>query len=67
LVGDVTARVAYGSLVVFDDRNGNGTLDLALPHRAASGRGDRGGGPGGGNVADSPDVIYGASLYRCTA
>jgi hypothetical protein len=29
MVGDVTARVAYGSLVVFDDRNGSGTLELA--------------------------------------
>ena len=28
MVGDVTARVAYGSLVVFDDRNGSGTLEL---------------------------------------
>ena len=28
MVGDVTARVAYASLVIYDDRNGNGTLEL---------------------------------------
>jgi hypothetical protein len=33
MVGDVTARVAYGSLVVFDDRNDSGTLSLPRPER----------------------------------
>ncbi|HEY2729141.1 MAG TPA: hypothetical protein VGK52_04315 [Polyangia bacterium] len=70
LVGDVTSRVAYGSFVVFDDRGGNGagngTLDLSQPQRAASGRGDRGGGPNGDNVADALDVIYGASFVTMT-
>ena len=64
MVGDVTARVAYGSLVVFDDRNDTGTLDLARPVRAPSG-GGRGGGfqPGPG---DSRDIIYGASFVTMT-
>ena len=39
MVGDVTARVAYGSLVVFDDRDDTGTLELATPQRAPSGGG----------------------------
>ena len=47
MVGDITARVAYGSLVVYDDRDGTGTLELATPHRApraeAGGSGRRSG------------------------
>jgi len=66
LVGDVTARVAYGSFVVFDDRNGNRTFDLAQPHRAASGR-DRGGDGPPEDVSDSPDLVYGASFLTMTA
>jgi len=31
MVGDITARVAYASLVVYDDRNGNGVLDFHHP------------------------------------
>jgi hypothetical protein len=63
MVGDVTARVAYGSFVVFDDRNGNGALDLAFPHRL----------PSGGRIfgrmidmPDSPDIVYGASFVTMT-
>jgi len=33
MVGDLNARVAYASLVVYDDRNGNGTLDFHHPPR----------------------------------
>jgi hypothetical protein len=63
MVGDVTARVAYGSLVVFDDRNDTGTLELARPQRAPSGgRGGFGSGSG-----DSRDIIYGASFVTMTA
>jgi hypothetical protein len=67
MVGDVTARVAYGSLVVYDDRDGDGTLDLARPHRTPSG-GPDGGGPGGGmnDFEDSTDVVYGASFVTMT-
>ncbi len=58
LVGPVTGRVGYGSVVVFDDRNGNGTLDLREPEGLPVGddRGppDRDPGP--------PDVVYGASF-----
>jgi hypothetical protein len=63
MVGDVTARVAYASLVVFDDRNNTGTLELARPIRAPfSGRGGFQPGPG-----DSRDIIYGASFLTMTA
>jgi hypothetical protein len=64
LVGDVTARVAYGSLVVYDDRDGNG-LQLSQPQHTPSGgdRGDR----GNDNGPDSADVIYGASFLTMTS
>src|SRR6185369_9462206 len=63
MVGDVTARVAYGSLVVFDDRDDSGTLELAMPQRAPSG-GRQGRPPQGGTT--SADVIYGASFLTMT-
>lgn len=65
MVGDVTARVAYGSLVVFDDRDGSETLELARPRRL----------PGGGGFdpddRDDPpmpngDLVYGASFVAMT-
>jgi hypothetical protein len=64
LVGDITARVAYGTFVVFDDRDLSGTLELAFPHRTASGgrRGDFNQDP-----TDSMDVVYGASFWTMTA
>lgn len=65
MVGDITSRVAYASLVFYDDRDLSGTLDLALPHRTPTG------GPGGErrnrDTVDSPDVIYGASFFTMTA
>ncbi len=63
LVGDITARVAYGSFVVYDDRDGSGTLELATPHRTPSG----GRGRPFEDTADSADVIYGASFVTMTA
>ena len=65
MVGDVTARVAFGSLVVFDDLDDTGTLELATPLRA----------PSGGRRAERPpetgrtsaDIIYGASFLTMTA
>ncbi|HVU53029.1 MAG TPA: hypothetical protein VHL80_20240 [Polyangia bacterium] len=66
LVGDVMARVAYASLVVFDDRDDSGTLDLAFPHRTATGRFRAGGDLMNKDVPDSPDVIYGASFVTMT-
>jgi hypothetical protein len=37
LVGDVTARVAYGSVLLYDDRDEDGTLTLARPNRLGGG------------------------------
>jgi hypothetical protein len=64
MVGDVTSRVGYGSFVVYDDRDGDGTLGLSEPQRTPSG-GDRG---DMGQIApDSLDVVYGASFVTMTA
>ncbi len=67
MVGDITSRVAYASLVVYDDRGsngamGDGTLDLALSHRLA------GAGPGPPQIdtPDSGDIVYGASFLSMT-
>jgi hypothetical protein len=64
LVGSVTSRAAYGSLVLYDDRDGDGTLGIAGPHRTASGRG--GGSPMEDSV-DSSDIVYGASFLTMTS
>ena len=64
LVGDVTSRIGYASLVFYDDRDGTGTLDLSQPHPTAFGGG---GGPDRQDQSDSNDVIYGASFLTMTA
>jgi hypothetical protein len=61
MVGDLTARVAYGSFVLYDDRNHDGTLNLAVPNRFNDMRGD-GGGPGSGGDILTPDEVVGASF-----
>jgi len=63
LVGSLGSRVAYGSLVLYDDRDGDGTLGLSQPHRAPSG----GGGPRFEDTTDSADLVYGASFVTMTA
>ena len=65
MVGDVTARVAYASLVVFDDRDNDGRLDLSRPRRPPFQFEDERGFPPG--PPDSPDIIYGASFVTMTA
>ena len=60
MYGDVTARVAYASLVVFDDRDATGTLELARPHRLPSGGFD----PEQDVLTN--DIIYGASFVAMT-
>jgi hypothetical protein len=68
MVGDLTARVAYASLVAYDDKNADGTLNLAIPFRPME-EGNMGSGAGPGSGAGSgsddthtPDVIEGASF-----
>lgn len=64
LVGGVSARVGYASFVLYDDRDGTGTLELSTPHVAPSGGRD---GPPEGDTADSTDIVYGASFLTMTA
>ncbi|MGB8295750.1 MAG: hypothetical protein WCG85_10020 [Polyangia bacterium] len=64
MVGDVTARVAYASLIVYDDRNGNGALDFHHPpqHRrhGQSAIAEDAGPP------TTRDIVYGASFISMT-
>ena len=72
LIGDITARLAYASVVVFDDRDDNKVLELwratEWPAAQSSGPGSHGG-PGGG-MQDVPapapikkvDLMYAASF-----
>ncbi len=61
MVGDLTARVAYASVVVYDDGNANGRLDLAFPNRPP----DFGGMPNT-NPTTTTDVVYGGSFVAMT-
>ena len=63
LVGPISSRNGYASLVLYDDRDGTGTLDLSTTHSAPSG----GDGPPEDDSTDSSDVIYGASFLTMTA
>lgn len=62
MVGDLTARVGFASIVVFDDRDRDGTLQLARTRRLPQG--------GNGHGPDEPDepepitrdLVYGASF-----
>jgi hypothetical protein len=64
LVGDLTARTAYGTVVVYDDRDDSDRLELARPNRL--------GVPTEGPGSDSSpttlsDVVLGASFATMTA
>ena len=62
MVGDVTARIAYGSLVVFDDRDHTGALELGRARRTI-GNDDNPGAPDPGDLDMlTNDIVYGASL-----
>jgi predicted small secreted protein len=63
MVGDVTARVAYASVVVYDDRDDNATLSLGRPDRL-SGRDD--GAPIDPGMS-TLDLVYAASFVSMTA
>ncbi|MDX2087789.1 MAG: hypothetical protein SFX73_08065 [Kofleriaceae bacterium] len=73
MVGGVDARVAYGSLVIFDDRDGDASLELSRSVRLPTGPFDGGGGSGGMGPPDpeddeppSRDIVYGASFVAMT-
>lgn len=59
MVGDVTARIAYASLVVFDDRDGTGRLELARSRTSVRP-------PDPDFERTQQDVIYGASFVSMT-
>ncbi|MBK9031932.1 MAG: hypothetical protein IPL61_11500 [Myxococcales bacterium] len=60
MVGDVTARVAYASVVVFDDRDHSGTLELGRATRLPSGGFDP------EQDVRTEDIVYGASFVAMT-
>ncbi len=64
LVGGVTARVAYASVVVFDDRDGDGTLELGRALLEDSNEIDVTE-PTPGDTRR--DIVYGASFVTMTA
>ncbi|HZL16690.1 MAG TPA: hypothetical protein VFG23_02970 [Polyangia bacterium] len=63
LVGGISSRVGYASLVLYDDRDGDGTLGLSKSHPT----GLTGRGPGQQDTTDSADIVYGASFLTMTA
>jgi hypothetical protein len=64
LVGDLTARSAYGSMVLYDDINDSGTLELARPNRLGVPTEGPGSEPGATMLADT---VLGASFVSMTA
>ena len=74
MVGDLTARVAYGSLLLYDDRNGNGALDLRRPPRVRGGDEEEGKGEDAEGdeeqltekLKDDTDIVHGASFVSMT-
>jgi len=62
MVGDVTARVAYASVVVYDDRDGDGTLTFGRANRL----GGRENGPPDDQPTATVDVVYAASFASMT-
>ena len=61
MVGDLTARIAYASLIVYDDINGNGMLDLHHPPHHQRHEEDYN--PG---TPATRDIVYGASFVSMT-
>jgi hypothetical protein len=62
MVGDITARVAYASLVVYDDRDGDGTLTFGRANRL----GGRDNGPPDTQPISTVDLVYAASFASMT-
>ncbi len=62
MVGGVTARVAYAGVMVYDDRDGDGTLTLGRPARALG----RDPGRPDDNGVQTADRVYAASFASMT-
>lgn len=69
MVGDLTARVGYASVVVYEDVDGNGALDLQCIPRGDDGEDERGGGRDceEARSREGLDVVRGASFLTMTA
>jgi hypothetical protein len=63
MVGGVTARVAYAGVIVYDDRDGNGTLSFGRASRL----GGREMGPPQDTGMQTVDLVYAASFATMTA
>ena len=64
MVGDLSARIAYGSLIVYDDVNQNGALDLRTPPRFR--RRNQPPVYDDAGVAGPRDLVFGASFVSMT-
>jgi hypothetical protein len=62
MVGGVIARVAYASVMIYDDRDGNATLTLGRPARVAGRDQPR----PNDNGMQTPDLVYAASFASMT-
>jgi hypothetical protein len=60
MVGEVTQRVAYGSVLLYDDRNGNGTLDFNTARGLTQGTSAFN---SGANAAAGPDPNLSCPTY----
>lgn len=60
MVGDVTARIAYASVIIYEDSNGDGALDFRHPPR------QRRRGEPISDAAGNADIVYGASFISMT-
>jgi hypothetical protein len=73
MVGDLTARIAYASVVVYDDRDGNRALDLRRPPRVRDlddeeheDEEEEGGAGLAETLAADSDRVHGASFISMT-
>lgn len=61
MVGDLTSRIAYGSIVLYDDVNQNGILDLRTPPRFRR-HGNQPPTVDDGGVVGPRDIVFGATF-----
>jgi hypothetical protein len=66
MVGDLTSRIAYGSIVLYDDVNQNGILDLRTPPRFRRRGQNQPPIDYDGGVAGPRDIVFGASFVSMT-
>lgn len=64
MVGDVTGRMAYASLVVYDDRDGDGLLGFARARDLQGAEDEHG--PDPIDEPNTQDIVYGSSFVSMT-